>query len=765
MPSPRAGRPWAVLLGGLALLALGAFLAGSTLPEWRTGPIPPPAFFAQRFRALAASLGWQPAPGEVSPYLASSTLYDRTATDLGRGALPWLAGSRTAIVVEVERPLAEADGGTGVFTADFALDGTPYHFDRTAPDPLRLFSAAPPETKDAELLASRVLRAGERLGPAAVTRPVSGGRNSLYPVVGRAGASGDHALVMENWLSRRVDRAAGRPRTGPSAGVLVVLRQLALLLAGCILFFVLLVRRQISLVNGAWAGALTLLLSAAEVDELAASPLMNLFLVSAVVASGVWTMVLWSTGESLLRTSQDGLTTSLDALRRARLGPRAGRALLAGLGAGAGIAGLRLAAAALAVRAPAALGAWPLASSVDLPVFSLDGMGVAGLRAAALAAFALGLGRRFAPPRWATPAAVAAALLALPWAPLHPWPLALALSLAVAAAFVEVGRRAGLTALLAAGLASGLLPAAVFAAGRLVWMGGTVGWMGGTFAAAAGGSAALLALGLAGLGRPAEVEEGRLVQPAFMRRLEEERRLKYEMDLLTRMQLGLLPESVPSPAGWEIAARSLLASEAGGDLYDFLLPEGPDGPLWIAAGDVSGHGYSCAIAQAMTVSALASLVVAESTPAGVLAEVDRVLRRGGGQRSFTTLALLRLDPRTGEALLANAGHPFPLLLTAGTMREIDLPGLPLGQGPQREYRDLAIFVPPGGVLVLASDGLFEGANRRDEAYGFERPSAVVRAVARRPAEAILDALLADWRRHLDDEEPADDTTVLVIKRR
>jgi serine phosphatase RsbU (regulator of sigma subunit) len=79
-------------------------------------------------------------------------------------------------------------------------------------------------------------------------------------------------------------------------------------------------------------------------------------------------------------------------------------------------------------------------------------------------------------------------------------------------------------------------------------------------------------------------------------------------------------------------------------------------------------------------------------------------------------------------------------------------------------RPVEVFTA-GGVLVLASDGLFEAADARGEAYGFDRPAAVVRAVSRRPAEAILEALLADWRRHLGDEEPADDTTVLVIKRR
>jgi len=35
---------------------------------------------------------------------------------------------------------------------------------------------------------------------------------------------------------------------------------------------------------------------------------------------------------------------------------------------------------------------------------------------------------------------------------------------------------------------------------------------------------------------------------------------------------------------------------------------------------------------------------------------------------------------------------------------------------------------------------------------------------RRPADAIVEALFADWRRHVGEGPPADDTTVLVVKR-
>jgi serine phosphatase RsbU (regulator of sigma subunit) len=236
-----------------------------------------------------------------------------------------------------------------------------------------------------------------------------------------------------------------------------------------------------------------------------------------------------------------------------------------------------------------------------------------------------------------------------------------------------------------------------------------------------------------------------------------------EMDLLARMQLGLLPSRLPQITGWEIAARSLLATEAGGDLYDFLEDEA--GRLWIAAGDVAGHGYSCSIAHAMTSASLASLIAADKTPAEVLQGVDRVIRRAS-TRNFTSLALVRLDPRTGEALLSNAGHPFPLLLlgVAGGVEEIDLPGLPLGQGPPRTYADLRFEIPPGSSLVFCSDGLFEAADGRDTLYGYERPRDFLRSLGDRPAAGILEALFADWRRHLGEREHQDDTTVVVVRR-
>lgn len=176
----------------------------------------------------------------------------------------------------------------------------------------------------------------------------------------------------------------------------------------------------------------------------------------------------------------------------------------------------------------------------------------------------------------------------------------------------------------------------------------------------------------------------------------------------------------------------------------------------------------------MTKAALASLVTPERTPAEVLTMADRVLRTLDARRIFTSLALLRIDPATGAALFANAGYPFPLVRRpvaasgedagANPVREIELPGLPLGQGPARTYEDVPIDLAPGEALVLASDGLFETPAADGEPYGFERYRAHLGEIDPSSADRILHTLLVRWRETVGERPMEDDTTVVVVRR-
>ena len=538
--------------------------------------------------------------------------------------------------------------------------------------------------------------------------------------------------------------------------VLEVLQALPMILGALtvpILFVVLITKRRIDLVHGGILAGLTFLASGVT---LAIEPTLErtLEVLLPVTFLSLWIFVVWSTGESYLRSVQPGLTTNLDALRAGRLGPRGGRALLYGLAGGALFAGLRLAVLAGVAAFPRV---WSQELGFRIPVFGAVNPLSSGIGLAGGVALVLAFAFRFLPARWAPWAAGLGGALCLAYLEINPDWVSIPANLLLVGFLVWVCRTFGLLTLLVTAVSSYLLLATVFSGLHLSWLPMT-------FASTAGLSALLLALGLVGLARSDKGELERVKPPAFVKRLEEERRLKYEMDLLARMQLGLLPDRLPEVPGWEVAARSILATEAGGDLYDFF--EDEDGYLWIAAGDVAGHGYSCAIVQAMTAAALTSLIAAGQVPSEVLRGVDRVIRRGGSHRHFTSLALLRLDPKTGETLLSNAGHPFPLLLAVGgEVQEIDLPGLPLGQGPSRIYADYRFEIPPGGTLVLCSDGLFEAIDRHQVLYGYDRPQELLRSLPGRTASEVLEAVFADWRRHLGSEPPPDDTTVVVLRRK
>jgi hypothetical protein len=752
-----------LLLGaicGLLALVAGVALADVFLPEWRAGRPLDRRIYGERYQTLVERSGLALRPGEPQLLLVTRAPRDlEPYRSLGDKGTEWLLATRTALRVEAFQEIWNpAERRALDLAVDFSLDGRTEAVSWWSRDLLESYTAGFPvdESPLARALAPQLLAPGETLGVRRMSL-VSTLPRVLYEI--RDGNRPQHLFSsMMGYRNGRIERQPGA-LTGAAAeradalllGMATLFwRVLPGFLALVGLFLILTLQSRIGFANA------VVLSLAALVSLLPNLSMGSQWGFGLMVAAGqtLWIFLLWCCAESLLRSTAVDFTTSLDALRAGRLGPRGGRALLVGFGFGAALAGLRLGLLSLAEILP---GVWPSRFSIDLPLFRHFGSPVAdGIRLAGGVALALALAMRVLPIRWAPLAAAIVAGLLLKPVPIDPFLAGLAANAAVGGLLVWICRRYGLTALLSACVLSLLLPAAILA-GRYL------DWMPGSFAAVAALSAAAPLLGLLGMSRSATAEVQRLTPPVFVRRLEEERRFRHEMELLARMQRALLPRTLPPIAGYELAAQSIIANEAGGDLYD-VLTDG-EGYVWIAAGDVAGHGYSCAVAQAMTKAALGSLVGRGRSPAEVLQRADRVLRAAGAARNFTSLALLRLRPETGEALLSNAGHPYPLLVAGGQVTELAISALPLGLGPPRRYEDRAIRMLPGSALVFFSDGLFEAADGAGRIYGFDRLGELLRDADGRTADKLLEMLLADWRRHLRAALPLDDTTVLVLRRR
>src|SRR5260370_19280363 len=78
--------------------------------------------------------------------------------------------------------------------------------------------------------------------------------------------------------------------------------------------------------------------------------------------------------------------------------------------------------------------------------------------------------------------------------------------------------------------------------------------------------------------------------------------------------------------------------------------------------------------------------------------------------------------------LANAGSPYPVLVSDGEVQQIRVAGVPLGLFVDSEYYEVTLELRPGDTVMFASDGILESENANQEEFGLKRLSAVLQGV-------------------------------------
>ena len=223
-----------------------------------------------------------------------------------------------------------------------------------------------------------------------------------------------------------------------------------------------------------------------------------------------------------------------------------------------------------------------------------------------------------------------------------------------------------------------------------------------------------------------------------------------ERQIALTLQHSFLPQPYRLPAlpGVEVVVRYVPASrqaEIGGDFYAALRTR--DGVL-TAVGDVVGHSLDAATVMVEIRHALRAYCVEESDP-GVLAErLDRMLVHYHPDVT-ATVCLTLVDPGTGRARIANAGHIPPLIVRDGGDAEyVPVDGPLLGLGLDRPA-PTEVVLPPKDRLLMVTDGLIESRGI-DLSVSLEQ---LRKAAADAPAgvEALCDTLLGCFGRDQEDD--------------
>ncbi|MEZ5362523.1 MAG: GAF domain-containing SpoIIE family protein phosphatase [Bryobacterales bacterium] len=240
-------------------------------------------------------------------------------------------------------------------------------------------------------------------------------------------------------------------------------------------------------------------------------------------------------------------------------------------------------------------------------------------------------------------------------------------------------------------------------------------------------------------------------------------RIEQELDTARTIQERLLPKAPPAVPGYDLAGRSKPARQVGGDYFDYLSRVGRGTVLCLA--DVSGKGISAALLMANIQAAIRSLSLSDDSLAKNIQHANQLLYNSTTSDKFATMFYAALDAERNELSYSNAGHNPPLLISsAGEVRELTEGGPVLGILPSFPYEQASVSLAPGEVLLIYSDGFSEAANARFDEFGEQRLRELAVELRAKPAEKIIEAIVAEVQTFCGDAPQSDDMTIVVVRR-
>jgi hypothetical protein len=231
------------------------------------------------------------------------------------------------------------------------------------------------------------------------------------------------------------------------------------------------------------------------------------------------------------------------------------------------------------------------------------------------------------------------------------------------------------------------------------------------------------------------------------------RKTQLEADQMAARQIQqtLTPAKVDELPGYEVETFYKPLRDVGGDYFDVIELAGKRTLLAVA--DVSGKGMPAALLAANIQALVRSIAGAGADPQALAGQMNKHLTRYTPNDRFATAVFVVLHRDTGELTYVNAGHNAPIVFGSGSARSLEATGMPLGLFPEAAYTASTALLPPGGALLLFTDGL------TDSISGENAEDRLREALADRKGEPmqILKSLV-------DPHFNEDDVTILLVKR-
>lgn len=227
--------------------------------------------------------------------------------------------------------------------------------------------------------------------------------------------------------------------------------------------------------------------------------------------------------------------------------------------------------------------------------------------------------------------------------------------------------------------------------------------------------------------------------------------LESEQVAAQAIQKTLQPDPAEVLPGYQIEVCARPFHNVGGDYLDVVTL--PDRRALLAIADVSGKGIAAALLSANVQALVRGLGGVDADPLQLTLRINDHLARYTPDDRYVTAVILLLALDTGELTYVNAGHNAPVIAGDGTLVKLDPTGVPLGMFRRAAYEARSVQIPPGGALLLFTDGLTDSIPGTD------------------PEKRLFDALANPSQRTIaaiqsltDQSLIHDDLTMLLVKR-
>ena len=242
-------------------------------------------------------------------------------------------------------------------------------------------------------------------------------------------------------------------------------------------------------------------------------------------------------------------------------------------------------------------------------------------------------------------------------------------------------------------------------------------------------------------------------------------RLQNELELAHSIQRTLVPTIEIRTLRFEVYGISQPSENVGGDLVDAVHLSNGDLVAFLA--DITGHGLPASIlmGRLKTAARTALLDAGEGEPCEtiplLLSRLNIVLPQVKEPTMYATFTGFRLDTN-GNIYCALAASP-PVVhwhASAECISRFEEPQFPVGLMPVSAFEGCALDAAAGDLFVVATDGILEVANKREEEFGVERLNDIIAAGPRDPLPQLAARILNEARsfgRQLDDQ------TLLLVR--